>query len=326
MSQNRCTSVTDMCVRCCDAMPMLVERTPREIDALIAWLAARNLGIVTRKQLMAAGISAHAIAWRVRRGSLVEVHRGVFSVAGATTSREFERHAAIAGFGSGSRLTGLSMFAAHEVTRFVDDEVHVSTPRRAARVLPGAVSSSRVSGAGAGLMAGCTPTESFATSVLDLNGRLTPLQLTNALHDIAFRTPDVVDEVEQRISSGSRVRGGAIVRRAVVLVRRSSRGTKSRTEDRFHGDAIRRGIPEPIVNTPRVFAGAALEPDFVWPRWRVVVETDGGQHGRDYNVLSDELRDAAYEAEGYTLFRIPSRVVWRGAHRVLDQIFELTRR
>jgi hypothetical protein len=50
---------------------------PSTPDVVIARLAARQHGMVTRDQLLSAGLNADAIAYRLKVGRLHRVHRGV---------------------------------------------------------------------------------------------------------------------------------------------------------------------------------------------------------------------------------------------------------
>ena len=56
------------------------------IDRQIATLAARQHGHVTREQLLALGLSARAIEYRIELGRVIIVHRGVYAVGHAAPS------------------------------------------------------------------------------------------------------------------------------------------------------------------------------------------------------------------------------------------------
>src|SRR3954452_7394508 len=56
------------------------ERRPRSVDAAIAALAARQYGVVARRQLAALGLGRRAIGHRLETGRLHGVHRGVYAV------------------------------------------------------------------------------------------------------------------------------------------------------------------------------------------------------------------------------------------------------
>src|SRR5687767_5550439 len=57
--------------------------TPYRVDGAIARLATAQDGVVTRAQLVRAGLGLDAIDHRVRRGALIVVHRGVYAVGHA---------------------------------------------------------------------------------------------------------------------------------------------------------------------------------------------------------------------------------------------------
>src|SRR5215211_4816428 len=51
----------------------------RDLDRLIAWLAARQRGAVAHWQLKEWGISDNAIDMRIRKGLLIPIFRGVYA-------------------------------------------------------------------------------------------------------------------------------------------------------------------------------------------------------------------------------------------------------
>lgn len=55
-------------------------RPQLHVDGLIAGLAGGQHGVVARRQLLVAGLTARQVAWRLRTGRLHRVHRGVYLV------------------------------------------------------------------------------------------------------------------------------------------------------------------------------------------------------------------------------------------------------
>ena len=65
------------------------------VDRLIAELASRAHGLVTRRQLLAAGVSSGQIEMRLASGALIAVFRGVYRVGHAAPNLEAHYLAAV---------------------------------------------------------------------------------------------------------------------------------------------------------------------------------------------------------------------------------------
>src|SRR3954454_2895885 len=81
------------------------------VEAVIARLATSQYGVVTRAQLLRAGVTTHEIRGRVRTGALLCVHRGVYRAGHRAPSVEADYLAAVLACGAGARLSGRA--AAH---------------------------------------------------------------------------------------------------------------------------------------------------------------------------------------------------------------------
>src|SRR4051794_12905726 len=77
----------------------------------VARLAGRAHGVVTRRGLVAAGVSAAEIKARVQNGTLIRVHPGVYRVGHVAPSVEATYLAAVRACGDGALLSGRA--AAH---------------------------------------------------------------------------------------------------------------------------------------------------------------------------------------------------------------------
>src|SRR4051794_26261036 len=75
-------------------------------DRAIARLASRSHGVVTRGRLLAAGVTDTEIRVRLARGSLIQVHRGVYRVGHTAPSLEATYLAAVLACGDGAYLGG----------------------------------------------------------------------------------------------------------------------------------------------------------------------------------------------------------------------------
>ena len=78
----------------------------RTVERVIAKLASRSHGVVTRRQLSAAGITDHEIDDRLASGALLREHRGVYRVGHRAPSVEARYLAAVLACGEGAVLGG----------------------------------------------------------------------------------------------------------------------------------------------------------------------------------------------------------------------------
>src|SRR3954453_15218093 len=78
----------------------------RTVQGKIAELAARSYGVVTREELVRAGVTRSEITTRLANGTLISIHRGVFRVGHTAASLEARYLAAVKACGPGSLLSG----------------------------------------------------------------------------------------------------------------------------------------------------------------------------------------------------------------------------
>jgi hypothetical protein len=83
-------------------------------------------------------------------------------------------------------------------------------------------------------------------------------------------------------------------------------GTRSELEFCFLELCQRWGLPSPAVN---VHIGSRIV-DFVWPKYRLVVETDGYRYHRGRFAFEDDrARDLELRTQGYDIVRLTYRQV-----------------
>jgi very-short-patch-repair endonuclease len=109
---------------------------PREFDTAdwrIDRYAAKQHGIVTTRQLQAAGLSSASISERCRAGRLHRVYRGVYAVGHSAISREGHWMAAVMACGEGAVLSHGSAAVLWELVRPFGEPIHVSVSSTAGR-------------------------------------------------------------------------------------------------------------------------------------------------------------------------------------------------
>ena len=85
----------------------------REATRVLAEIAGRQHGVITRSQALGAGLLREMIASRVRKGWLVPVFRSVYAVGLARLDRRGRWMAATLAAGSGAVLSRRSAAALH---------------------------------------------------------------------------------------------------------------------------------------------------------------------------------------------------------------------
>ena len=81
------------------------------VEQILARVAGRSHGVVTRAEVLGAGVTEAELARRLKAGSLIRVHRGVYRVGHRAPSLEASYLAAVRACGPEAALSGLA--AAH---------------------------------------------------------------------------------------------------------------------------------------------------------------------------------------------------------------------
>ena len=98
------------------------------VDARVAWIASRQHGVATRRQLEAAGLGSKAITLRVERGQLHRLHRGVYAVGHRAPNWHGRWMAAVLACGERAVLSHHSAAALWKLLKPIQGPIHVSVP------------------------------------------------------------------------------------------------------------------------------------------------------------------------------------------------------
>ena len=250
--------------------------------------------MITTAQLRAVGLSDPGMAKRVEARRLHPLYRGVYAVGHNNLSQEARWMAAILAAGEGAALSHLSAAKHWNIWRRRADGIDITVPgqrrprsgftiHRARRLDPRDVTTHQ------GL-----PITTVPRTLVDLAQTLTPHQLANVIHEAAFRNR--FDEQNTR-QAMARATGRDLTNLHAALQAHASgsAGTKSALEDAF----LESTNGNPLVNHK-------IEVDFYWPDQNLVVEIDGPGHERPRSRKEDAARDAALNAAGIKVVRIPS--------------------
>lgn len=285
-------------------------------EEVICRMAARHHGVVTRRELLDAGIPAHRIEWRVRRGRLRPLHQGVYLVGPLMLPRTREMAAV--------RACGRSAVLSHESAAILWRQ----TPRRP---VPGRVhvavrsGDHRRAGIRVHRVSGLRPDEvtrrdgipvtTPARTLLDLAGILNLKELERALAETYALRLAAKSQILGLVNRHPKVAGIALLR---SLLEGDPPGRlRSKAEDRFSWIVEEAKLPRPRTN---VWV-ERLQVDALWPEEKVVVEIDGVRyHSADSAIERDRRRDARLIRAGYTVLRFTWKQLDEEAWQVVSTL------
>jgi hypothetical protein len=249
------------------------------VEALLADLAGRSHGVVTRVQLLAAAITPAEIRQRLRSGALLREHRGVYRVGHRARSVHATFLAAVWACGDDAALSGRA--AAHlwgvikgsapaaEVTASAKRRVHGVTTHRARGI-------ERTTHRG-------IPITTVPRTLVDLAAHLSLDDLARACHEAGVRYDTTPQQVQAVLAKRERTRGGANLRE---ILHGDVRVTLSELERRFLGRLGHAGLPLPRTNKP----AHGRRVDCRWPEHRLTVELDSYRYHHSRHAWEQDRR------------------------------------
>jgi very-short-patch-repair endonuclease len=290
-------------------------------------LAADQHGVVSRRQLERAGISADVADRYIRIGRMARLHRGVYHL-GPAIGPLVPLVAATLACGDTAALSHRSGAGLWRMRAESDDIVDVTVSGRSesragirvhrAQLRPDEVTVTQG-------MRVTTP----ARTLYDLAGMVAPIQhaVDDSSRVVSHR------DVERALAEALVLR--LTTRRAMLALLDHHHGhgagllrellesdvkpalTRSEAEERFL-DLVRRGdVGDPAVNV----IVERYEVDFLWRAERLIVEVDGHRyHASKRAFESDRRRDAVLAAAGYTVMRVTWDQLTREREAVLVRL------
>jgi very-short-patch-repair endonuclease len=289
----------------------------RRVDSFIIMLAAAQHGIVTRGQLLHAGVPRHVIDRLLRWGLLRRVHAGVYQV-GPVVAPLANEMAALLACGGGT----LSHWSAATLWK-------VSQPRRSGEsadvTLPAGLQRGRRPGIRTHrsnlALDEITQVDGVhvttpARTLVDLGTVATPRELERMVA-IAERTDLCTrDDLLTLLRRHARRRG---TRRLLTMLGNHARPalTRSEAEERILALVRAGGIRDPEMNV----VIHDHEVDCYWRHARLVVEVDGyAYHASERAFVRDRQRDSALAAAGIQVLRLSWHQISRERDKTLVQL------
>ena len=253
-------------------------------DREIARQASRAHGVVTRAALLAGGVTPAELESRLRKGTLLPVHWGVYRVGHRAPSVEASYLAAVLACGEGAALSGkAAAYLFGLVEEQASPEVTAPTYRRVA-----GVKTHRARRIEATMFRG-VPVTTIPQVLVDLAARLSLDDLARACHeaDVKYGTkPQHVKALLNRQPGAAKLK---------AILSGDFRLTLSKLEKRFLDELARAGLPLPLTN--KVASGRYV--DCRWPDHNLTVELDSYTfHNSRHSWERDRRREREARARG----------------------------
>jgi hypothetical protein len=257
----------------------------------MAGIADVGHGVVTRAQLLGAGLTARQIDRRLRAGGLLRVHPGVYRVGHRAPSTEATYFAAVVAAGEGAVVSGLAAAHLHGLVKGSPPMPEVAAPTER-RIEGVRTHRCRFLHARGVTTARRIPVTSVARTLVDIAAALSTDALARACHEAGVRYQTTPAEVEAVLAQLPNARGARKLRR---VIHGDVHVTLSRLESRFLEVLRQTGLPLPITNRP----AGGRRVDCRWPEHRLTVELDGYRfHNSRHSWEQDRLREREARARG----------------------------
>lgn len=260
-------------------------------------LARRERWVVTRAELLGAGVSSAWIDRRVTSGWLRREHRGVYLAGGKARPNDDERErAALKACGDDAVLSHHSAAARWRIRRRWAGPVHVSVPRQRRGRRGIRVHHTRLHPRDITTKDGVRLT-TVARTLVDLAALLGAEQLDTAVHEAEFLKRLRVRAVDEAIHRAGPVAGVPNLRRALRSRRPANGRIDFDLEREFHAFLRRHAFPPSEHGVAFALdGGRRTSVDVLFRDAWVAVELDGGPHRTTRNFHTDRRKDRRLEA------------------------------
>jgi len=283
----------------------------------IAEVAARQRGVITRAQLLEAGLTREAIDHWLKSRRLHPLYRAVYLLGHAHETEGVRELAAVLACGPGAVVSHRSAAGLWRLPVPVAGDLDVTVPGRDRRPRQG-IRVHRVATLHRRDVRrlGGIPLTAPARTVADLSAVVSPRDLERALAEAEtrrlVRRSDLLSLLARR--SG---RPGARALRALIADGAAPALTRSEAEERLLALIRLARLDAPEVNV-RV---GPYEVDFLWREQGLVVEVDGFRfHSSRAAFERDRLRDAELGALGFRVIRVTWRQIVEGPEELIARL------
>lgn len=271
-------------------MPLL---NPAALDVM-----SRQLQLLTRQQAWACGLTEDQLDGHVRRGSLVALHRGTYTLPGARPTVEQRILAAVLRSGLGARASGPAVLGMFGVEGFGSrDPFEVLVPRgRTVTNVGFTVVPDPAPGADHARL-GCIPAVTATRGLLESARTIRGRRLRVGIDSAQWLRLTTLPKLERRAQALGHHEGAMVVAAMIAdgVFNQESEG------ERDLADFLATFDLPPLWQhwvTPRIRV------DAVWLDVRLVLEYDGAIHQQEHIRIRDHERERELRRLGFVVVRI----------------------
>ena len=259
---------------------------------VLARMATRAHGVVTRSALLAAGVTHDEIKSRLRKGSLIVEHRAVYRVGHRAPSDESRYLAAVLACGDGALLSGVAAAHLLGLVKGQTPAAEVTAPTE--RRVPGVITRRmRRTDAGPGISCRGVPVTSVPQTLVSIAGQLGEEALARACHEAGVRYGIAPADVAALLERTPNTPGARQLR---SILEGDAPVSLSRLESRFFARLREDGLPR-APQTNHDVGGRRV--DCRWPKQGLTVELDSYRyHSSRYAWERDRRREREAYARG----------------------------
>jgi very-short-patch-repair endonuclease len=281
------------------------------VEQKLAAIARSQHGVVTRAQLLDAGLSGKEIRRRLEKGALLPVHRGVYRVGHRAPSIEARYTAAVLACGEGALLCDLAAAHLWGLTRGTAPPPEVIAPTE--RRVKG-VKTRRSKGELRGTKCRGIPVTTVPSTLVALPSLLSLPELARACHEAGVKYGTTPRQVEAELERRPNAPGA---RRLRKVLSGEQRVTLSALERTFLKRLEEAGLPLPVTN--RSASGRRV--DCRWPEQRLTVELDSYRYHRSRHAWEqDRRREREARARGDDFCRFTHDDVFETPSEMLSEL------
>jgi very-short-patch-repair endonuclease len=270
----------------------------------VAWVADRQLGLITTLQLHAAGARRGSVEWRLATGTLHRRHRGVYLVGHGIPVPGAVELGAVLACGERTLVSHRSAAGLWDFAKPSAEEVEVTVVARGCRSrdglhvhhVPTLDSRDRTTRHG-------IPVTAPGRTAIDYAATASYEEAERAIAE-AFALRLLTERQLRATCDRAPHRAGVALVRAILGQPAGPRRTRSGGERAMLRLIRAAGLPVPLTNHPI----EGFNADFFWPDVGLIVEVDGGEFHRPRPAFErDHRRDIVHRDAGYEVLRFTGR-------------------